>query len=84
MVHVEVGTSLDQVERLIIEATLEAYKSKPKAAEVLGISLKTLYNRIHRYMKEPTAKPDAPDSELEIVERIVDRSRREALERRTK
>jgi two-component system response regulator AtoC len=45
-----VGTSLDEAERQLILATLEYFEGdKKKAAEVLGISLKTLYNRLNVY-----------------------------------
>jgi DNA-binding NtrC family response regulator len=47
---VRVGTTLDEVNRRVIEATLaECGNVKRKAAEVLGISLKTLYNRLAVY-----------------------------------
>ena len=46
----EVGGSLDDAERQLILATLERCGGdKKKAAEILGISLKTLYNRLHLY-----------------------------------
>ena len=47
---VEIGMSLDEAERRLILGTLEHLEGdKRKAAEVLGISLKTVYNRLHRY-----------------------------------
>lgn len=50
MVRIPVGMSLDDAERALIMATLGSVKgSKTKAAQVLGISLKTLYNRLHAY-----------------------------------
>jgi DNA-binding NtrC family response regulator len=49
-VSVPVGTSLDEAERVLILATLDAVAgSKAQAAKVLGISLKTLYNRLQVY-----------------------------------
>ncbi len=49
-VRIPVGMSLDAAERALITATLEFVSgSKVKAAQVLGISLKTLYNRLHAY-----------------------------------
>ena len=49
-VTIRVGTSLDDAERALIMATLDSVSgSKAKAAQVLGISLKTLYNRLHAY-----------------------------------
>jgi two-component system, NtrC family, response regulator HydG len=47
---VSLGCSLDEVERDLIERTLEFVKgNKARAAEILGVSLKTLYNRLERY-----------------------------------
>ena len=49
-----VGASLDETERVLILATLGHYAGdKRKAAEVLGISLKTLYNRLNAYSRTP-------------------------------
>jgi DNA-binding NtrC family response regulator len=49
-VRIPVGMSLDDAEKALITATLRAVAgSKTKAAQVLGISLKTLYNRLHTY-----------------------------------
>ena len=46
----KVGTSVEEVERRLILATLEHFEgNKKKAAEVLKIGLKTLYNRINQY-----------------------------------
>jgi DNA-binding NtrC family response regulator len=51
--RVSVGSSLDDSERRLIFATLDAnHGDKKRTAEVLGISLKTLYNRLHRYAEE--------------------------------
>ena len=49
-VRIRVGMSLDEVERALIAATLRAVGgSKADAARILGISLKTIYNRLHAY-----------------------------------
>jgi DNA-binding NtrC family response regulator len=49
-IRLTVGTPLAEVERRAILSTLEHYDGdKKKAAEVLGISLKTLYNRLKKY-----------------------------------
>ena len=46
----DAGGSLEESERLLILATLEKCAGdKKKAALLLGISLKTLYNRLHAY-----------------------------------
>jgi two-component system, NtrC family, response regulator AtoC len=48
--NLKVGTSLGEAERRLILATLEETEGdKKKAAEILGISLKTLYNRLNEY-----------------------------------
>ena len=50
--HAEVGGSLNDAERQLILATLERCGGdKKKTAEILGISLKTLYNRLNLYAK---------------------------------
>lgn len=47
---VAVGKTVEDVERELIETTLEHLGGdKKKAAEMLGISLKTLYNRLNSY-----------------------------------
>ena len=49
-VPVRVGERLDAVERKLLIATLEAVGGDRKtAAEFLGISLKTIYNRLKKY-----------------------------------
>jgi two-component system, NtrC family, response regulator AtoC len=46
----QVGASIEEVERRLIMATLEAYDgNKRQTADVLGVSLKTLYNRLNTY-----------------------------------
>jgi DNA-binding NtrC family response regulator len=48
--EIRLGTSLDDVERELIKRTIEfAGGNKSRAAELLGVSLKTLYNRLDRY-----------------------------------
>ena len=52
-VQVSVGTSAADAERQLIMKTLAHYDGdKQKTAEVLGISVKTLYNRLNEYKKE--------------------------------
>jgi two-component system, NtrC family, response regulator AtoC len=50
IITIRVGTPLEEVERRVTMATL-AYCGhvKRKAAEILGVSLKTLYNRLEAY-----------------------------------
>jgi len=48
--QVRVGSSIAEVERRLILATLDAAGGdKKRASEILGISLKTLYNRLNVY-----------------------------------
>jgi len=52
-VRVKVGASIAEMEKRLILATLnETSGDKKKAAETLGISLKTLYNRLNSYEGE--------------------------------
>jgi DNA-binding NtrC family response regulator len=55
--QIRLGSTLDDVERELIAKTIEfTGGNKTRAAEVLGVSLKTLYNRLERYdRKEPAA-----------------------------
>ncbi len=53
LVEISVGDSIANAERELILATLAAHDDdKPAAAETLGISLKTLYNRLNSYEAE--------------------------------
>jgi DNA-binding NtrC family response regulator len=52
-VRLPVGTTLAEAERVLIHATLEmCHGNKTRAAGMLGVSLKTLYNRINEYRAE--------------------------------
>jgi DNA-binding NtrC family response regulator len=51
--QVRVGSTINEVERRLIMATLQQCGgNREKAAEMLGISLKTLYNRLREYESE--------------------------------
>jgi len=49
-VTIPLGISLEEAEKDLIHRTLASVNNnKTKAAEILGISLKTLHNKLHRY-----------------------------------
>jgi DNA-binding NtrC family response regulator len=55
------GTRIAEVERALIVATLEHFEQdKKKTAEALGISLKTLYNRLNEYGRGRSASALPP------------------------
>jgi DNA-binding NtrC family response regulator len=58
-IRVAVGSSIADAEKKLILATLEELDGdKKEAAEVLGISLKTLYNRLNAYKEEEGVDKD--------------------------
>jgi DNA-binding NtrC family response regulator len=55
-VRVEVGTTVDEAERqLILKTLLATHNNKTKAAEILGISSKTLQNKLKEYSNAAAA-----------------------------
>ena len=49
-ITIPLGTAIATAERLLVVATLDHCDGdKRRAARTLGISLKTLYNRLHEY-----------------------------------
>jgi DNA-binding NtrC family response regulator len=63
------GTTLMDAERQLILATLEHNSGdKRKTAAMLGIALKTLYNRLKRYQAESSAasNPSSDDNDADI------------------
>ena len=49
-VHVQVGTTVDEAEKqLILRTLLSTHHNKTRAAEILGISSKTLQNKLKEY-----------------------------------
>ncbi|MGA3343758.1 MAG: sigma-54 dependent transcriptional regulator [Terracidiphilus sp.] len=50
MVQVRVGSTVDEMERLLILRTLESTgQNRTRAAEILGVSLKTMHNKLKEY-----------------------------------
>src|SRR5574340_1277085 len=59
LLTVRIGSTLEETNRCLIEATLaECGNVKRKAAEILGISLKTLYNRLAVYRSRAGGEGD--------------------------
>jgi DNA-binding NtrC family response regulator len=59
-VRLGVGTTVEEAERLLILKTLEATNNnKTRAAEILGISLKTLHNKLKEYAAQNGMAVDA-------------------------
>jgi DNA-binding NtrC family response regulator len=51
--HVPIGWTIEQAERALIERTLEhTGNNRTRAAEILGISQKTLFNKLKEYATE--------------------------------
>jgi DNA-binding NtrC family response regulator len=58
MVHLSVGTTVDEAEKQLILKTLNATRNnKTRAAEILGISSKTLQNKLKEYALEDKELP---------------------------
>jgi two-component system response regulator HydG len=49
VIQLSVGARLDEVERQVIQRTLDAYPTVKETARVLGIGLRTLHSKIRRY-----------------------------------
>lgn len=54
--HIPVGTSLDEIERMAINQTLSSVdNNKTEAAKILGFARKTLHNKLDKYDSEAYA-----------------------------
>ncbi|AYB58985.2 sigma-54 dependent transcriptional regulator [Ralstonia solanacearum] len=61
MLNVSVGVTLAEAQRVMILATLEHFQGdKRQAAKTLGVSLKTLYNRLDLYHSQNTEAAGLP------------------------
>ena len=59
-VRLPVGTTVAEAEKALIQLTLQHTKNnKTRAAEILGISLKTLFNKLKEYGSSDTAEATA-------------------------
>jgi DNA-binding NtrC family response regulator len=64
-VHVEVGTTVDEAERqLILKTLLSTHNNKTRAAEILGITTKTLQNKLKEYASAATS-PGSPAAAID-------------------
>src|SRR5579863_8917565 len=60
-VRLVVGMTVEEAERLLVLKTLESTSNnKTRAAEILGISLKTLHNKLKEYGSTAADKDDLP------------------------
>jgi len=60
IVPIRVGTTVDEAERMLILRTLESTgQNKTRAAEILGVSLKTLHNKLKEYNQHSREDPAA-------------------------
>ena len=68
-IRVPIGSSLAQVERWLIEATLAHWAgNKNRAAKTLGCSLKTLYNKLAMYERQGMETHERPGRERQGME----------------
>jgi DNA-binding NtrC family response regulator len=52
-ISIPIGSTLEEIEKTFILATLKHFEGdKRRTADVLGCSLKTLYNKLHAYQRE--------------------------------
>jgi DNA-binding NtrC family response regulator len=59
-VHVKVGTTVDEAERqLILKTLLSTHNNKTRAAEILGITTKTLQNKLKEYSSSASSSNGA-------------------------
>ena len=67
-----VGTSLAEIERRMLFKTLAYFNdNKAKAAEALGITTKTIYNRLAGYQAKGLAREEGADGVGRFIERRV-------------
>lgn len=63
-----VGTPLHEIERRMLFKTLAYFdNNKAKAAQVLGIATKTLYNRLNSYQASPAGPPALDDGDGDVA-----------------
>ncbi|HWR20488.1 MAG TPA: helix-turn-helix domain-containing protein, partial [Verrucomicrobiae bacterium] len=61
-INIPVGITIDAAEKALILTTLgRTNQNKTRAAEILGISLKTLHNKLARYREEASSLANAQE-----------------------
>jgi len=67
-VHVEVGTTVDEAERqLILKTLLSTHNNKTRAAEILGITTKTLQNKLKEYSNATAASASPSEIDEPVI-----------------
>lgn len=70
-VHIPVGTSLKDAERLVIRATLAAHSGcRQAAADALGIARRTLYQKLCEYRKREPSDDATQDGPVKLNPRL--------------
>jgi DNA-binding NtrC family response regulator len=70
-VLVPVGTTVSEAERALIERTLRHTRNnKTRAAEILGISLKTLFNKLKEYGAGGQEQPAGPEESAKDARKV--------------
>ena len=70
------GMTIEAVERQMIVKTFTFFKSnKTKTAEVLGISIRTLDNKLEKYLKEKQKEEEVLADERNERQRQLERAR---------
>jgi DNA-binding NtrC family response regulator len=67
-INVQLGDSLSAVEERLIMHTLRHCRTQDEAARILGVSTKTLYNKLRRYKSQPRSPPNVGPGSLEATD----------------
>ena len=70
-INVQLGDSLSAVEERLILHTLRHCRTQDEAARILGVSTKTLYNKLRRYRSQPRSSPNVAPSSPDATDHRV-------------
>jgi len=70
-INVQLGDSLSAVEERLILHTLRHCRTQDEAARILGVSTKTLYNKLRRYRSQPQSPANVGPSSLDATDHRV-------------